>query len=170
MPRLLWVAHAAPSRDVAAAFSQAGWQLLHLDASAGTVGWVRTLAHDALLLHQQAQLTPLLAPLRQATSAPLLVLGMLPDESGQLALYEQGVDALLGSDATPRLLLARVKGLLRRCAPPDAAPRLVADAADMGGVDALIARLRRRLDALPGPRLRIEEVPGVGYSLHVRTS
>jgi DNA-binding response OmpR family regulator len=168
MPRLLWVAQGAPTREVASMFGQAGWQLLHLDASAGTVGWVRTLGHDAVLLHQQTCVTPLLRPLRHATSAPLLVLGMPADEAGQLAMYEQGVDAMLARDATPSLLLARLRALMRHNVPRAGTPALGAEA-HMGRFDATVERLRARVDVMPAAQLRIGEVPGLGFPLRLRT-
>jgi hypothetical protein len=112
--RVLWVAAAAPARG--AALQAAGFDLLHLDAHAGSADWVRSLVHDALVVEaaSPAQAAALIAALRAATPAPLLLLGRPADEALQSLFYELGVDDQLDAGVGAPLLATRLAALFRR--------------------------------------------------------
>ena len=62
----------------------------------------------------------LCAGVRARSSVPVLAVGSDTDESGVLAAYAAGVDQFVADDASPRLVVARVRALLRRV--PSSAP------------------------------------------------
>ncbi len=62
----------------------------------------------------------LCAAVRARSTLPVIAVGPDSDETGVLAAYAAGVDQFVTVDASPRLLVARVRALLRRV--PTAAP------------------------------------------------
>jgi DNA-binding response OmpR family regulator len=77
------------------------------------------LGQPALVLlgEQEAGVLPALGRLRDASRLPCIVLAAEPDRTIEILALEAGADDYLAASLPPRAILARIRSLLRRCAP-----------------------------------------------------
>lgn len=76
--------------------------------------------------------------LRAVSQVPVLVLTARDDSYDQVALLEYGADDFVNKPVQPRVLLARLRALLRRAAPPAAAVPARAELLNFGALEIVL--------------------------------
>jgi len=116
--RLLWISDQSPEERRISELADADFDVVSLSRDANLIEKVARIQHGAAIIDGASTLSArieLIRKLRDATSAPLLVMGSsLGDERDQAMLLDVGADDLVDPRVGTRLLISRLRGLIRR--------------------------------------------------------
>jgi len=117
-PRVLWVGAEAPSRARCDALHEAGLAILHIESAPAPEQWVRSVEHAAVVVEPvgcaDGRDAILLARVRGASAAPLVVVGRPESEALQSLYYDIGADDQLDAQAGAALLRSCLRALVAR--------------------------------------------------------
>lgn len=131
MPRVLLAEDDAATAELVSAYlRREGFEVEHAPDGEQAVAAARRSPPDVLVLDWMLPRRDGIAvcrAVREQWAGPILMLTARADDVDEVVALEVGVDDFLAKPVRARVLLARLKALLRRAAPPDAERRALGD-------------------------------------------